>query len=238
MMEITSIKYINMDKDIEKRFLIEKLLSKFQFTTQRISGIQYAKSPENHIKYLSHGVAPYIMDDSLARQHGAIGCWIAHVKALETIDASTGYTVVIEDDFVCKDDFFEKALAMLNEFNRDFDVIVFDPKGDGPASGHYISPGIYDAQGCSHPHYVGSHCLFYNNSRITNLIKTIHSSQIRDYDGYLLVNKLISSYIFYTGRSKSIYFYSDVDGKPQQNSFWNGMAEWINYICPWDSALN
>lgn len=234
---ITAIKYINMDKCIEKRFLIEKLFSKFPFfPKQRIAGVQYAMSPESYAKYLTQGVAQYIMDDSEARQHGAIGCWIAHVKALESVDTASGYTVVLEDDFVCKDDFFEKALAMLNEFDRDFDVAIFDPNGEGPSPEHRISSGIYDVEGCSFPQYFGSHCLFYNNSKIPKILNSIFSSQIRDYDGFLLCNELLSSYVFYTGSSKTVYFYSDIEGKPQKNSFWKGMTEWINYMCTWDSV--
>lgn len=228
-MEITSIKYINMEKDHEKRFLLEKVLSRYTYSIQRISGVAYSQNPDSYKNYTLNGLASYVASDSLKRQNGVIGCWIAHVQALESTVETEGYTVVVEDDFVCKDSFFEKALAMLNNSSIDLDVAIFDPKGEGPLSCHLIQNGIYNSQGDSFPLYAGSHCVFYKNSRIQALLKIINSSEIRDYDGYLLCNQNIKTYLFYTGLSRTIYFYSDIEDFQIENSLWRGVQDWINY---------
>lgn len=230
-MEITSIKYINMDKDHEKRFLLEKVLNRHTYPIHRISGVAYSQSPDSYQNYMLNGVASYVVNDSLKRQNGVIGCWIAHIKALESVIETDGYTVVVEDDFVCKDNFFEEALTMLNSADIDLDVAIFDPKGDGPHPDHLIQDRIYHSQGESFPLYAGSHCVFYKNCKIKSLLKTIESSEIRDYDGYLLCNPNIKTYLFYTGQSRTIYFYSDIEDFQIENSLWRGIEEWITYMC-------
>lgn len=236
-MKISSIKYINMDKDKEKLYLIDKLLKKFPYSRQRVAGVQCSDPLIPVNRYLKHGLLPYLQIDTEARQKGALGCWIAHANALESITSTDGITVVLEDDFVCKDGFFERALKMIENFDRDFDVIMFDPKGDGPLERHSIARDIYDVEGYSFPEYVGSHCLFYNNQRVPFILDTMLNSFVRDFDGFLLVEEKIKCYVFYTGMSRSVYFYSDVLGIKQENSFWHGVTEWIDFTYDWDKTV-
>ena len=236
-MNISSIKYINMDKDREKLYLIDKLLRKFPYQRERIEGVKCGNSDVPMDKYLRYGLLPYLKDQTETRQKGVLGCWIAHARALESVTETDGITVVLEDDFVCKDGFFDRAISMINNFDKDFDVILFDPKGTGPLAKHAIAPCIYDVEGCSYPEYMGSQCLFYNNKRVPYIRDTILDSHVRDFDGYILYEKKIKSYVFYTGLSRSIYFYSDVQGEEYRNSFWYGMTEWIEYVCDWDGKV-
>ncbi|WP_075187333.1 glycosyltransferase family 25 protein [Teredinibacter haidensis] len=234
---VTYIKYINMDKDVEKRFLISKLLSKFPYASQRIQGVMVNDQNISIENYLKFGFQSYLKKLPVNRQNGVLGCWIAHIKALESITETDGITVVLEDDFVCKEGFFEKALKMIKEFDKDFDVIVFDPSGGGPLDRHSIGSDMYDVDGYSSPEYVGSHCLFYNNKSVKRILKTILSSFVTDFDGFLFKDQTINSYVFYTGESCSIYYYSDTCGIGDQTSLWYGIANWIDFVCDWKSDV-
>lgn len=219
-----------MDKDREKLYLIEKLLGRFPYINQRISGVKCKSSDVSARRYIKNGFLPYLKADTEFRQNGALGCWMAHANALESVREPEGITVVLEDDFVCKYGFFDRALEMIRSFDTEFDVIIFDPNGSGPLSQHAICPGIYDAGGCSFPEYMGSHCLFYNNKRVPHILDAMLDAPIRDFDGYLLVEDRIKTYVFYTGMSRSVYFYSDILGARHRGSFWNGISEWVDFV--------
>jgi hypothetical protein len=118
--------------------------------------------------------------------------------------------VVLEDDFVCRPKFFENALRMVNAFDRDFDVILFDPWGTGPLAKHKIAENIYFPANCTYPYYGGSHCLFINNTRIPRILEAKLTSEVMDYDGFLLGSGKIDTYIFYTKECATQPFGSDI----------------------------
>jgi hypothetical protein len=142
-----------------------------------------------------------------------VGCWIAHSRALESITERQGITVVVEDDFICTDDFFDRALKMINSFDLDFDVIVFDPWGEGPQEEHRVSDDIYRPRNCLPFSYVGTQCLFINNHKIPNILESKLNSKIRDYDNFLFANHKINCYVFYTGLSGTRHIGSDIRSK-------------------------
>jgi GR25 family glycosyltransferase involved in LPS biosynthesis len=229
-MEIKQIRYINIEKNIGRKYLIEKLLAKFNFPFSRVPGVTYEVGNPDFEKYVVCGLEQYVREKPYSRQKGVIGCWIAHSKALENVTEQDGITVVLEDDFVCRAHFFNKAMQMVNEFKRDFDVIMFDPFGKGPLESHKIVKNIYDPQGATFPLYHGAQCLFVNNKSIPKILDAKLTSQIRDYDGYLFYNdKNIVSYVFYTGASSAIKLGSDIEIKKFRTPFF--LSAIIGKVC-------
>jgi GR25 family glycosyltransferase involved in LPS biosynthesis len=149
-------------------------------------------------------------EENKCRYKGVIGCWIAHSRILEPIKERVGITVILEDDFVCKKDFFENALRMVNSFDKDFDVVIFDPFGEGPLGMHRVAENIYTANKYTYPYYHGIHCMFVRNDRIPKILEAKLNSQILDYDAFLLIDANIDSYIFYTGACGTRLLQSDI----------------------------
>jgi len=117
---------------------------------------------------------------------------------------------VLEDDFVCRPKFFENALRMVEAFDREFDVILFDPWGTGPLAKHQIAENIYYPANCTYPYYGGTHCLFINNARIPSILEAKRTSEVMDYDGFLLGSGKIDTYVFYTKECATRPFGSDI----------------------------
>jgi GR25 family glycosyltransferase involved in LPS biosynthesis len=206
-MDITSIRYINMDKNWHRKLFMELLLGAMSYPVIRKAGVKFRSDNPSYDKYLTLGIAPYVNSE---RSEGVVGCWIAHSQVLEEITEQAGITVVLEDDFVCRPKFFENALRMVNAFDRDFDVILFDPWGTGPLAKHKIAENIYFPANCTYPYYGGSHCLFINNTRIPRILEAKLTSEVMDYDGFLLGSGKIDTYIFYTKECATQPFGSDI----------------------------
>lgn len=206
-MKITSIIYINLKKNWHRRLFIKSLLASSTYKVSRCEGVKY-NYESRYDYYVNKGVAPYL---SMDRANGVIGCWIAHSHALEMITVEDGVTVIIEDDFICQMNFFETALKMINNFDQDFDAILFDTWGSGPLEVHKISENIYDTRNHSYPFYGGTHCLFINNAKISKILNIKHNSQVKDYDGFLLGSVDIKTFVFYTGQSANRNVGSDIN---------------------------
>lgn len=223
---ITSIKYINMDKNFGKNWFMKHLLRGMSFEYERIPGVKYDQNCPDLSRHLINGVEPYLLNRSHSRVMGVIGCWIAHTNALQKIKEVDGITVVLEDDFICGPDFFALAQKKISEFKKEFDVIVFDPRGIGPLKHDFVESGIYKSNKRAHPYYVGTQCVFVNNSSVAKILAAKEQSPIKDYDGYLIAHDKINTYIFYTGKSQSVWFGSDIEGGNNIVTFIKGIIGW------------
>lgn len=231
-MEITSIRYINMDKNWHRKLFMTLLLRSLPFKNFRYSGVRFDFKNNAYDKYLKYGFDPHLELINKDRITGVIGCWIAHSIVLEDVTEQNGITVVLEDDFVCRSHFFEKALSMVNSFNRDFDIVVFDTWGTGPLEIHKIYENIYSPRHYSYPYYGGTHCLFVNNARIPKILEAKINSQVLDYDGFLLTGGKLDTYIFYTGDCASRAIGSDITTRQRSN-----YDLWGVFICSLPHAL-
>jgi len=202
-----------MDKNWHRKLFMKLLLRSMPYKVFRSPGIIFNSHNKSYDKYLKLGIRLYLKSTDSDRASGAIGCWIAHSKVLEEVTEQNGITVVLEDDFICRSKFFENALKMVNAFDRDFDVIIFDAWGSGPLEIDKISNNIYRSGCYSYPYYGGTHCLFVNNASIPKILDAKLNSQVMDYDGFLYVNGKINSYIFYTGECASRGIGSDISLK-------------------------
>jgi len=209
-MDITSIRYINMARNWDRSLFMRLLLKSVPYKVVRCPGVRFDASNNKYDKYLKYDVSANLKGEDKHRCNGVIGCWIAHSRALESIKEREGVTVILEDDFVCKNNFFDDALKMLNSFDKDFDIIVFDPSGKGPFGMHKVAENIYSPHRYSYPFYYGSHCLFVRNDRIPKILETKLNSQITDYDGWVLCDTRIDSYVFYTGACAVRFTGSDI----------------------------
>ena len=216
-MNISSVRYINLDKNWHRRLLVQSVLKNVNYPIIRSPGIVYQPGKQDYDKYAAQGVEDYLAD--LKRKRGVVGCWIAHIKTLESIRERQGITVVIEDDFICAPHFFDVALQMIRDFKDPFDVIVFDTWGEGPLEQHKIKENIYFPANYSYPYYGGTHCLFINNAGIPKIIQAAMSSKIKDYDGYLFRSEGFSTYIFYTSLCGTRYLGSDISGEYKVNLY-------------------
>jgi hypothetical protein len=195
-MNITSIRYINMDQNWHRKLFMKSLLKPMSYKVVRCPGVKFDIENKAYDKYLKCGVDANLES---AKANGVVGCWIAHSHALEEVTEQEGITIVLEDDFICKAQFLENALKMVNAFDKDFDVILFDTWGAGPLEAHKIAEDIYHTQNYGFPYYGGTHCLFVNNARIPKILDAKLNSQVMDYDGFLLTSGKLNTYVFHTG---------------------------------------
>lgn len=189
-----------MDKNWHRKLFINLLLKAVPYKIMRAPGVKYSPEDSSFDKYLKNGIAAYLDNAAESRIRGVVGCWIAHTRIMESVKERTGITVVLEDDFICKDNFFQDTLKLVNAFDKDFDIIIVDPWGMGPLGMHKVSDGVYASHGYSYPYYAGAHCLFVNNARIPAILETIFSSPVYDYDGLLLNTSKLNVFMFYTGK--------------------------------------
>lgn len=227
---IKSIKYISLKKDLIRRVLLRTQLWLLPCKKKWIHGVVYdAKNPV-HKEYIKKGCLPYLKEKMHHhRQKGVVGCWMAHTHALEDIKDRDGISIILEDDFVCKPGFFKKAIKMLQGFDREFDIIVFDPSGSGPLPEHRIRNNIYTNNGGTYPLYWGSHCLFINNRSVPKILDVKRYSQICDYDGFLMTNTELKIYLFYSHMSTVINFGSNIFAGNPKKKYLIGILNWIQH---------
>jgi len=209
---IKTVRYISLKSDFIKRCLLRTQLRSLPCEKKWIPGVKYDANNSIYDKYTKNGFESYLSEGWHPRRRGGVaGCWIAHSHALESITDCDGISIILEDDFVCKPGFFNKAIKMLSEFEQEFDIIIFDPSGTGPLQEHCISKDIYANNGGVWPVYWGTHCLFINNKSISKIIDTKLNSQISDYDGYLLTNSKLKIYLFYSHMCTANDFGSNIN---------------------------
>jgi hypothetical protein len=78
-MDITSIRYINMDKNWHRKLFMELLLGAMSYPVIRKAGVKFRSDNPSYDKYLTLGIAPYVNSE---RSEGVVGCWIAHSQVL------------------------------------------------------------------------------------------------------------------------------------------------------------
>jgi GR25 family glycosyltransferase involved in LPS biosynthesis len=227
-MKIVGIRYINLRKNKWRRIFIFRMLKKTKYKFRRIHGVIYKKDDVMLNAYLQSGVEQYVVESkSQNRAAGIIGCWLAHVKALESIKTTDGLTAIMEDDFAFNSVFFSRALSMIRKFDAPFDVIFFDTRGSGPIGMNPIFPGAFDNDRLCSPSFVGSHCLFINNNSVEKILRIIKSSLVKDYDGFLLNNKDIDTYVFYTGQSMCLEVGSNLDNSFNLFNAAQSFSKWL-----------
>lgn len=206
MRDITGIRYISMPRDRHRRTLLRKILVTLPYESRMVPGVEYDPRNPEFEGYTAAGVADYLQS-SPKRVKGVVGTWIAHSRALEDVKHREGITVVLEDDFVCRPGFFAEALRMVNRFDQDFDLILFDSLGIGPAATDEVSPNVYQSNGKTYPYYYGAHCVLVNNRSIPKILEIKRAFEIKDVDGFFLgTHTGLTTYLFYTGKCSQVFF--------------------------------
>jgi glycosyltransferase involved in cell wall biosynthesis len=230
-MEIKKVFFISLKQDKLRRFLLSCLLSRFHYPTKWIAAERYEPSNRSHERFIKSGIMPYVKGNP-ALSPGVLGAWLSHWKALEHITFDDGVSVILEDDFACRDLFFEKALKMINNFGQDFDVIMFDMAGGGPHLKHQLSPGVFATSGATFPDYFGAHCLFVNNRSVKKILRSMSKTKAHDPDGfYLMKMNGLSNYAFYTGISTTFFWGSHTRSvRVSLKDKLNRIFEWFRYV--------
>lgn len=228
-MEIKQIRYISLPIDTFRRKLIERLLEWIPYPSQWVPGVVYEPDNPAFEPYTRFGLAEYVLDQP-NRIRGVLGNWIASSKAIEDVVHCDSITVVLEDDFVCTASFFDTALKMIERFERQFDVIMFDCMGT-PREEHKIAENVYRSDGCTFPIYWGAHALFINTTSIPRILEAKRISKVMDVDGFFLrPDTGLDVYQFYTGQCRQLWFssrVSNMDGSPQTDMA--SLDEWHSW---------
>lgn len=106
--------YINMPHRFDRDVRMKSELARVGIQAERINGMypqEYTGSPEK-------------VSVMQKRTPGAIGCHFSQVKVMETALAKNKHALVMEDDLVFCNDFFER-MEIMNEFlnTHDWDVV-------------------------------------------------------------------------------------------------------------------
>lgn len=205
--EITSVRYISLPKDTLRRIFLSFTLRCIKYKKTWVPGVDVMKNPGLIEACKKKGFSDTLRSPEHAfRRLGVAGCWLAHTGVIKSITEREGYTVVLEDDFICHPHFFERANEMIGNFSYDFDVALFDTGGEGPVAADKVADRIYKTNNISHPIYRGAHCLFINNKNIDKILLAINESPIHDYDGFLLHCGALRNFIFFTDLCSVVNF--------------------------------
>ena len=82
---IRQVMYINLRKNLVKKWMIKWMLSRCSYATRRVEGVLFDSENSTHVEYVENGFEEYLLSVSEERKAGVAGCWIAHVSALESM---------------------------------------------------------------------------------------------------------------------------------------------------------
>lgn len=116
VIEDIPILYINLNRAISRKNMMEKILSENNLNYERIEAIDgYLNSKNEHKQNYNFRKLTI----------GEIGCVLSHIKAIQTaIDKGYEYALIMEDD--CCFEYLEykdKSLKELMKINNDWDII-------------------------------------------------------------------------------------------------------------------
>lgn len=114
--------YINLDKDISRRQLIEKSLNAAHLNAERISGVWWKLlSDENKNRLYQKSLNLSLYYKPLV--DGEKGCYASHIEAWKRLLASDAeYAVILEDD-VSLSPCFTKVLMAIENVPQEWDMI-------------------------------------------------------------------------------------------------------------------
>ena len=119
MNNIDKIIIINLDKDVERMSNCINQLKKYNITNyERYSAIYGSKLSKDEINSFTTNIGKLIASYSI------IGCGISHINIWKKI-VKNGIkkTLILEDDFILKDDFLNKFNTVINKSPNFYDII-------------------------------------------------------------------------------------------------------------------
>ena len=119
MNNIDKIIIINLDKDVERMSNCINQLKKYNITNyERYSAIYGSKLSKDEINSFTTNIGKLIASYSI------IGCGISHINIWKKI-VKNGIkkTLILEDDFILKDDFLNKFNTVINKSPNIYDII-------------------------------------------------------------------------------------------------------------------
>ena len=119
MNTIDKIFIINLDKDNERIINSINQLEKYGITNyERYSAIYGTKLSNNELNNITTNIG------KLLASRGMIGCGISHINLWKRIvREGIKKTLILEDDFILKDDFLNKFNSIINKSPNIYDII-------------------------------------------------------------------------------------------------------------------
>ncbi len=114
--------YINLDRSPDRRAHVEKQLKQHKLSATRITGIDGARLGDD-----VDGIDPALYRRCHGREirAGEIGCYLSHLKALQTfLDGGGRYGVILEDDAVLRPGYGDVLAALVeNDMAARWDMV-------------------------------------------------------------------------------------------------------------------
>lgn len=119
MNSINKIFVINLDKDNHRFEKCKYQFQQFNITNyERFKGIHGKELSKTEISNLTTSIGKYIVSKNM------VGCGISHIKLWEKIvNENIEKALILEDDFIFKDDFLNKFNKIIENTPIDYDMI-------------------------------------------------------------------------------------------------------------------
>ncbi len=185
---------INLDRRTDRWARQERQFRRFGVAGVRFSAVRYDPAgpppPE-----MQRGLHRYLTahDRGLQRQPGVVGCYLSHVRAIETMPDDDGATLLCEDDLKILDARFFRRVGQAVDQLPEADMIFFDSvRGKIPAH-HRRSRNMYfpseEDKNLRTAHYGGAHAVAIRHRRRDFILAELSRHPITDFDGLLLTNQ-------------------------------------------------
>lgn len=196
-MKITKAYYINMDKDVERRQLLEARLERHhpELAIERIPAID-----ESQLAQFEEHFLPILPDHLKASSEGypepgTIGCWLSHRLVLQKIAAEWSISqdpediyLVLEDDCVFDQSALPMALARMHKYLPSDWTMVKHSLGQ-VAGRERVNIGFYRPEkrtGRNWNYYWGTHFLLYRGSAASVTLRMLdEATQLNSIDVWL-----------------------------------------------------
>lgn len=132
MIDISKVYYINLKEREDRKFFIEKEISKSLFLFEKAERFEAIDGRKIHPRDLSPGflseraIGEILSDDvktwGLSITQGALGVYLSYISIFKEVEKSKSSCVIIEDDTCFSDNFEDVFLKILNELPEDFHI--------------------------------------------------------------------------------------------------------------------
>jgi GR25 family glycosyltransferase involved in LPS biosynthesis len=181
---ITCSAYINLDSRPDRRRNAERQMGKLQLVPRRICG-EYLESEEDFARrfpQLASRPRSRFLQNVKNGPLGSLGCYISHLRAIESCPCDAGLSLICEDDV----HMLSKNLKnWINYFaGMEFDVLIVDPQGDYDEA-DVIARNVYSISHGS-PVYWGTHAYIINNASRSVILSELKKLPLDSFDHCLM----------------------------------------------------
>lgn len=221
-MIIKKIYYINLQKDENRRFDIEKNLKLILPTIlcERIEAVNKLEI-KNYENYTIERLAKsWLPENGVYPKPGGVGCWLSHyearVKIANDIKTSCGdsdFYLVLEDDCIFGEEFINLITDKLFLENIPTDARILKPVSRKFDDSHKVNEVFYDvskSKDLDYNYYFGTHMLIYKASNFMETCSYLEKLPIFDIDW--IINKRLNGVYAFGKESRSFVMQTNAGG--------------------------